>query len=201
MVELQDSDEVIAHFGGGFDVPWLRARVVYHGLKPMPLFKIVDTKAWASRHFLFNSNKLDYLAKFFGSDGKIKTEWSWWRDILLNNCKATLAKMVYYCKKDVVELEFVWKRLVIHVPAEVHAGVVAGFDKWTCPLTGSKNVAFSKRRVTATGQVRYQMQNQESGNYYSITQLAYDQYIKSKSPALQKVSRVAAPGNRNHQRR
>ncbi len=178
---MEDADEVIAHFGDGFDVPWIRTRILFHGLNPMPLFKVVDTKAWASKYFLFNSNKLDYLSKFFGSTGKIKTEWQWWVDILMKDCRKTLAKMVYYCKKDVLELEFVYRKLAPHCPSHVHAGVKLGLDKWTCPRTGSKNVKVSKRRVTASGLVKWQMQNLDDGSFYSISEKAYRDYVEHKT--------------------
>ncbi len=190
MDEIKDADEVIGHYGVGFDFPWLRTRILFHGLNPMPLFKFVDTKAWASKHFFFNCNKLDYIAKFLGSTGKIKTEYSWWVNILMKNCQETLAKMVFYCKKDVLELEFVWKKLLPHIPAETHAGVVDGRSKWTCPRSGSRNVILSKRRVTATGQVRYQMQNTEDGSYYSINQSAFNEY-QNKDKPVQKVRQLA----------
>ncbi len=193
LIAMEEADEVIGHFAQFFDVPWLRTRVLFHGLNPMPLFKVIDTKVWASRHFLFNSNKLDYISKFLGSTGKIKTEWSWWADILLRNCRTTLAKMVHYCKKDVLELEFVWKKLQPHVPSETHAGVISGYDKWTDPHDGSKNVRFSKQRITATGQIRYQMQNQDTGAYFSITKQAYESYKESRLPAIRQP---AAPRNR-----
>jgi len=191
---LEEADEVAAHFGNGFDIPWIRTRVLFHGLPPMPLFKVVDTKAWASKFFFFNSNKLDYISKFCGSTGKIKTEWSWWRDILLLNCRKTLAKMVFYCKKDVVELKFVWKKLQPHCDQLVHAGVVAGNEKWSCPRTGTTHVKISKRRVTATGQVRWQMQNLDDGSFYSITQRDYENY---KQHRLQKVRVAPAKGHSN----
>lgn len=190
---IEEADEVMAHFGDGFDIPWLRTRILFHGLNPMPLFKVVDTKAWASKHFLFNSDKLDYIAKFLFGEGKTKTEWEWWVDILMKNSRRLLAKMVEYCRKDVVLLERVWKRLAPHCPAAVHAGVAAGLDRWTCPRTGSKNVILSKRRATASGLVRYQMQNVDDGSYFSINQKSYESYLRNKR--LQKVRGAAKARN------
>ncbi len=192
--DIEDADEVIAHFGKGFDIPWLRTRVLFHGLNPMPLFKVVDTKEWASKNFYFQSNKLDYIAKFFGFGGKTHTEYQWWLDILLKNCPVALRKMVYYCRRDVTLLEKVFKKLLPHCQQEVHAGVMAGFAKWSCPRTGSRNVKLSKRRVTATGQVRYQFQNLDDGSYYSITQKDFNDYQDRNKP-LQKVRGLAKARN------
>lgn len=186
MEDIQDADEVIAHFGKGFDIPWLRTRILFHGLNPMPLFKIIDTKEWASKNFYFNSNKLDYIASALGFGHKTKTDFQWWVDILLKNDRSTLAKMVSYCRRDVRLLEQVWHKLLPHCAVEVHAGVVDGREKWTCPRTGSRHVILSKRRATATGQVRYQMQNLDDGSFYSIPEKTYQDYLKAK------VARVKA---------
>lgn len=194
--DIQDADEIVAHYGLGFDFPWLRTRILFHGLSPMPLFKFVDTKAWAAKHFYFNSNKLDYIAKFLFGEGKIKTEYNWWIDILLKNCRSTLNKMVIYCAKDVTLLERVWKKLLPHVPSETHAGVVAGLPQWTCPRTGSTKVKLSKRRVTASGQVKYQMQNLEDGSFYSISQRAFDSYEKHKLPKVRNTPKKGNGGRR-----
>ncbi len=62
-----EADELIAHYGDGFDMPWVRGRCLILGLPPIPKYKTVDTKAWASKKFYFQSNKLDYpvfLSKF-----------------------------------------------------------------------------------------------------------------------------------------
>lgn len=191
---MEEADEVIAHFGEGFDIPWLRTRILYHDLNPMPLFKVIDTKAWASKYFYFNSNKLDYIAKFLGFGGKIKTEWDWWVQILMHNCRKTLHKMVVYNKRDVVLLENVWAKLQRHCPSHVHAGVLMGMGKWTCPRTGSRNVSLSKVRVTATGIKRYQMQNNETGGYYSINSQAYESYIK-ETKRVPSIRRTPTKGN------
>ena len=55
--------------------------------------------------FKFNSNKLDYIAKYLGMGEKIKTEFGLWKDIVLNKDKDAMAKMVKYCQQDVRLLE------------------------------------------------------------------------------------------------
>src|SRR3982751_5556673 len=105
------ADELVAHYGDRFDMPWIRTRCLFHGLDNLALCKTIDTKALASKNFYFNSNQLDYISKFLGGPGKIKTSYSLWKDILLNNCPKALRKMVIYNKRDVVELERVWKKM------------------------------------------------------------------------------------------
>ena len=38
-----EADEMVAHNGDKFDLPWFRARCAYHGLQSMPSYKTVDT--------------------------------------------------------------------------------------------------------------------------------------------------------------
>jgi len=177
-----DADEMVAHNGDGFDMPWFRARCAYHGLQPMPDYKTVDTLQWARRKFYFNSNKLDYVARFFGIGSKIKTEFGLWKEICQNKCGKSMARMTEYCKYDVVLLEKVWARLSALVPAKTHAGVLMGRDKWTCPYSGSTNVKVSKTKVTANGTMQYQMLS-AAGRYYTINSKAHGQYLEAKKKA------------------
>lgn len=45
----EKADEIVAHFGNNFDIPWLRTRCLIHHLDPVPLYKTIDTKALASK--------------------------------------------------------------------------------------------------------------------------------------------------------
>lgn len=175
-----DADEMVAHNGDSFDLPWFKTRCLFHGLPTIPDYKTVDTLQWARRKFYFNSNRMDYIAKFLGMGGKIHTEFDLWKDIVLKSCPVAMGKMCAYCKKDVVLLEQVWKRLSQVVPQKTHAGVLAGGEKWTCPRDGSTNVQVTKTKVTANGTVQYQMRCRDCGGYYSIGSRAHDQYLADK---------------------
>ncbi len=173
-----EADELIAHYGDGFDMPWVRGRCLILGLPPIPKYKTVDTKAWASRYFYLNSNSLDYLARVMGFEGKTKTDYEMWRKIMLENDPVSLAKMGRYNADDVRQLEKVYLKLVAFCPVHTHAGVQAGLDKWTCPRTGEKCVIKSKTRVTSNGTIQHQMVNTKSGGYYTISDSAYKVYLK-----------------------
>lgn len=149
MSVANEADELIAHFGDAFDLPWFRTRILMQGLDPLPKYKTVDTKAWASKYFYFNSNKLDYLAKIFFNRGKIKTDYQMWKDITLLNCQKALKKMADYNAEDVVLLEKVYDKLAPYCSPKSHAGVFAGLEKWSCPRCASESVKKSKTRVTA----------------------------------------------------
>lgn len=181
-----EADELVHHFGDRFDLPWFRTRCLVHGFEPLPTYKTIDTKMWASKYFYFNSNKLDYIAKFLGSDGKHKMEFSDWKDIVMLKCQKALDKMCNYCGKDVVELEWVYHKIKFCVKPKSHAGVIAGLDKWTCPRDGSKNVYLSKLKVSSAGTKTYQMQCKICGGYYSISESAYRDYQEYKISKIKK---------------
>lgn len=179
-----EADELIHHFGDRFDLPWFRTRCLFHGLEPLPVYKTIDTKMWASKYFYFNSNKLDYISKFFGNKGKEKMEFSDWKDIVMNKCKKALDKMCHYCGEDVIELEKVYHKLKFCVKPKTHAGVMAGLDKWTCPRDGSTNVHLSKTKISSAGTKTYQMKCNECGGYFTINATAfaaYQQFLKDKN--------------------
>lgn len=175
-LEIANSaDELIAHYGDGFDMPWFRARCLIHGFEPLPLYKTTDTKAWASKYFYFNCNKLDYLGSVLGYGHKLHTEYQLWLDVM-DGKPGSLDYMCRYCAKDVVQLEKVWNRLRYCVRPKTHVGVFNGHEKWTCAHCGSNHVSSSKRRVTASGTVQMQMKCSKCGGYYTINQAAFDRY-------------------------
>ena len=174
-----EADELVAHWGDKFDMPWFRTRCLFHGLQPLPNYKTVDTCAWASRLFLFNCNKLDYIAKFLGIGHKIETHFSLWKQVVLNNDRAALKFMGKYCGQDVRLLEKVWARLRVVATPKTHAGVTAGGEKWTCAHCGDKNVKKSKTRVTAMGTIQHQFVCGACGGYYSVSNPAYLHYKKA----------------------
>lgn len=176
-----EADELVAHYGDRFDLPWFRTRCLLHGLPPLPAYKTIDTKAWASKYFYFNSNKLDYLSDVLGHGKKLKTEFDLWKKILMNNDQEALDYMCKYCGIDVKRLESVYHDLKFCVKPKTHQGVFAGGDKWSCPRCGSTDIHHNKRRVTAEGTVSHQMQCQKDGGYFKISQTAYEQFVEEKS--------------------
>lgn len=181
-----EADELVAHNGDGFDLPWLRTRALLHGVRTDPFAKTIDTLQWARRKFLFNSNRLDYIAKFLGFGGKIKTEFGLWKDVVLRKDAAALKRMVTYCERDVELLEKVYDRLADHVPCKTHAAVLAGGDKWHCPHCGGKNVAVDRKRVTAGGVVQWVMYCHADKRKYLISDKAHSAFIAYQNDKLKR---------------
>ena len=173
--------ELVAHNGDQFDLPWFLTRCAFHGIRTFPSYKTVDTLQWAKRRFYFNSNKLDYIARYLGIGAKIKTEFGLWKAICLDKDPKALKKMVAYCAQDVLLLEKVHARLAQLVPHKTHAGVLAGGEKWTCPKCASEAVKNKMTKVTAHGTVRKQMSCNKCGCIYTIGTPAYKQYREAKT--------------------
>lgn len=177
---LARADEIVAHFGDGFDVPWVRARALIHGFNAFPLYKTIDTKAWACKYFDFNSNKLDYLAKVLGIGCKLRTEYDLWVDIVLRKNRQSLARMVRYNRHDVLLLERVYERLSVLGPLKTHVGVLNGQEKWTCPKCASIEVHKIRRYVTAKGVEQQQMTCRKCGRFFNISATARKQYDEAR---------------------
>jgi len=181
----EEADEIVAHFGNGFDIPWLRTRCLFHRLAPTPLYKIVDTKAVASRYFYFNSNKLDYISNFLGHGRKLETKFDLWKRILMDNCQKSLNYMCKYCGIDVDRLESVFLDFEPYMQPMSHAGVMMGKEKWTSPRDGTDKVVKHKTRTTLSGAIQHQMKSLTDGSYFTISDATYKKFLEAKKvPAL-----------------
>ena len=180
---IEEADELVAHNGDKFDLRWFNGRRLIHGMEPLSVVKTVDTLKIARKHFYLNNNRLDYLGKLLFGDGKIGTDFSMWKKILMDNDPNALEKMVKYCKKDVTLLARVWSRLRDYEVPKTHAAVNASGnvrDRWMCPHCGSDHVKKSKNRVTAKGMKQHQMNCLDCGRYYSIADSVYGWYLLKK---------------------
>lgn len=160
---MESAVEVVAHHGDKFDIPWVRARAAYHGIPMSPYIKTIDTRAQSSRNFYFNSNKLDYLAQFFGLGKKRDTDYDLWKDVMAGDADA-LSRMIDYCKHDVVLLEKLYLHLESYNKPKTHYGVLGRRPKWSCPRCGSESVRriFDEVTVVGTRQARMKCRDCQS---------------------------------------
>lgn len=177
---IKEANELVAHNGDRFDLKWYNGRHLIHGLGPIPQSKTIDTLKIARKYFRLNSNKLDYLAKLLLGEGKIDVPFSLW-DRVMNNEKSAMEEMVRYCKKDVLLLERVYKRLASYDTPKTHVGVLMGKDRWTCKHCGSDSVRLSKTNVTSAGIIQKQMRCDDCHRYYTIAEKVWKDYLAAKS--------------------
>lgn len=137
MVDLfHEADVIVAHYGDGFDYPFVQSRLIKHGFDPTPPVTSIDTKKVAKNRFRFNSNRLDYLGKYLGLGGKVDTEKGLWLQVLKGDRKA-IQKMVVYNKRDVDLLTKVFKKLAPFMPNYINRELVGGEG---CPRCGSPQI-------------------------------------------------------------
>lgn len=171
-----EADEMVGHNGDKFDLAWIRTRCLFHGIDMFPTYITIDTLKAARSKFRFNSNRLDYIAKYLGLPGKIETGYDLWKGIVLKKDKDCMKKMIEYCKFDVVLLEQVFERLSTHLPVKANHGMLNGGKKHCCPECGGYDLKVSMTRVTAAGYTKKQMQCKGCGKYHTISETLYKNY-------------------------
>lgn len=178
---MRSADEIIAHNGDRFDIRWLKTRALYHRLPALPKYQTLDTLKVVKSHFNFNSNKLDYIAKYLGVGEKMETGGiDLWKKIILDRDQKALEKMVAYCDQDVVVLEKVYAALRNHVGHKRHFGVQNGGEKFCCPECGSNSVRLSKTSTTAAGTIRRHIKCKKCATHYTVSDTTYTKLLEFK---------------------
>ena len=164
---MDEADEIIGHNLDRFDLPWIRTRAFYHRVPMRHNYTTTDTLKLVRRYLRLNSNRLDYVSKYSGSEGKIHTDFGMWKRITLTNDQDALSKMIRYCKGDIVELRKVFTELLPYMPHKTHYGVIRGGEKEDCPEGCQKGVTKVRRHVSAHGGVRQQYRCNGCGKHYT----------------------------------
>lgn len=112
---LNEQDYLVGHNSDAFDGKKSATRFLKYGLPIPNYFKTIDTLKVVKKHFRISSNKLDYVCKFVGLEGKINTGGiDLWDKCELGDEKA-LKKMSKYCDNDVRILERLFLRLLPYI--------------------------------------------------------------------------------------
>ena len=100
--ELMKYDVLVAHFGAGFDIPFLRARLAHWGMPGMPNKKLVDPFQIARNKFRMSSNSLDALCDVLGVKcQKTPVQGQTWVRAFLDGDRKSMDYIVDHCVKDV----------------------------------------------------------------------------------------------------
>jgi hypothetical protein len=181
---LNEANEIIAHNGDRFDVKWLKTRCLFHRIPMFPRYQSVDTLKIGKAQFNFNSNKLDYIAKFLGVGEKMEHEGlDLWKKIILHKDKESLTKMVDYCKQDVVILEKVYNELKNYAPHTFNYAAYNYDEKWACPECASLHTTLNKTHTTRQGVIKRYMRcsDKACSKAYPISNKAYMDYLTWKA--------------------
>ena len=175
---LDEADMIVAHNGDRYDLKFIKTRALKHNLKMLINYKQFDTLKVAKAKFMFNSNKLDYISKFLGAEGKISTEMKLWDDIILRKCPKAMIEMLTYCEEDVRQLEVVYNALVSWENPKFHIGVMNGSTKQTSPITGNVNIEQVKQMVTNSGTIKHIMRDLDTDRLFEMSDTNYKKFLE-----------------------
>lgn len=175
---LNEADLIVAHNGDRFDIKWIKTRALYHRIPMLPKYNQFDTLKVAKSKLYFNSNRLDYIAKFLGHEGKIQTTPELWHKICILNDQESLIHMLDYCDEDVRQLEKVYNELKYLDNPRLHTGVMQGKTKQTSPITGSVNIEKVKEVTTNRGTIKHIMIDKDTKRYFEMSNTNYKKFLE-----------------------
>jgi len=178
------SDEMIAHNGDRFDIKWIRTRCIFHRIPMFPNYNTLDTLKKAKSGFNFNSNKLDYIAKFLGVGAKVKhSGFDMWINVMKGD-EVAMNEMINYCMGDIQVLEDVYLTMQNYIKPNTHVGVHNNNLKFSCQSCGSEHITLYKNRVTTLGTIKRVMECQDCAYVYEISNSSYINLLKFNNPLL-----------------
>ena len=149
---MAEADELVGHNVDRFDTKFIMARALKHEISVLPKYQSTDTLKLAKKHFLLNSNKLDYIAQYLGIGSKTKHRgMAMWDDIILRNDKKALEEMIEYNIQDVLLTEEVYNKLMDYSLPKVNHTAKQGGSKHCCPNCGSDKASLLKTYVAPSG--------------------------------------------------
>ena len=175
---LNEADLIVAHNGDNFDLKWLKTRALYHRIPMLPNYKQFDTLKLAKSKLRLNSNRLDYISKFLGFEGKIHTTPDLWDKVVIKNDRKALLDMLEYCDEDVRQLEKVYTELKYLDNPRFHAGVSNGLNKQTSPINGSVDIKHVKTITTNSGTIKHIMKDNETGRFFEMSDTNYKKFLE-----------------------
>jgi len=176
---LGEADEIIAHNGDRFDIKEIRTRAIQLGVLMFPKYRTLDTFKKSRKYFNFHSNKLDYLGQILNVGRKLDHEGiQLWIDIVKDNKKKSLKKMIDYCVQDVVLLEDVFTAINPYIDHNTNFAVQKGEPKWKCPNCASDQVSLCHTDTTPMGYIKRHMKCKKCKKQYHIANKTYLDYLK-----------------------
>lgn len=112
--ELSQYDIWIFHNGAKFDLPFLRTRLLKHGLPPLPNAKLIDPLMLARNKLRMSWNSLEKLANHLGCNSKTEICPDAWLRASMDGCPKALGYIVKHCVEDVKTLERVAGALKVY---------------------------------------------------------------------------------------
>lgn len=148
---LDQSDAVCGWNSKSFDVKRLNAEFVIAGMPPPSPFKQIDLMLVVKKHFRFASNKLAFVSKALGLEGKVSHEGHGLWVKCLEGDEAAWKLFRRYCVRDVDLLPKLYDKLLPWITDHPNLNL---FDGSGCPNCGSPNL--TKQGFSYTGVGKFQ---------------------------------------------
>ena len=179
---MAESDELVGHNLDRYDTKFIMARALKHNISVLPKYQSTDTLKLAKKHFMLNSNKLDYIAQYLGIGHKTKHRgMPMWDDIVLRNDPKALEEMIEYNVQDVFLTEQVYHKLMEYsLPKVNHASKQTG-DKHTCPQCGSDHAELHKTYISSTGTKTRLMNCLNCSTNFTINNTNYTKFYEGNA--------------------
>jgi len=179
---MTEADEVLAHNGDRFDIPWLRTRCLYHRIAFPTYIKSVDTLKKVKSAFNFQSNKLDYIAEYLGFGNKKPSGIGLWMTLTFGTVNSkeyreAMELMHKYCDHDVVLLEDVYTTIQSYIKPSSHVGISEKQGRHSCPNCASVNLNYINHTVTQSGIVKRHMGCKDCESDYMIGNKIYVKWL------------------------
>lgn len=121
---LNDYDGVITYYGVGFDVPFLRTRMLAHGLEPLGKMLHLDVYFTARGKLLLSRNRLQNVIEMLRTADKsiptkTRVDPELWVRATFARDKVAIAQIVEHCVEDVNCLEAVVNKLKDFLPDKI----------------------------------------------------------------------------------
>lgn len=107
---LDEANFICAYNGKAFDRKKINAKFLEYGYPEPSPYKVIDPMLIVKGNFRLTSNKLDWVTRLLGNDGKHSTDLQLWIDCMNDN-EEQMTYMQEYCDKDVIELKDTYLKL------------------------------------------------------------------------------------------
>lgn len=151
---LDEADIVITHNGNKFDLPILNSRFIVNGFDPVSPYQSIDTYKVVRKHFGFDSNKLDQIAKHLGIARKSNAPYKWWYDAVVYGDDGAVQNLFEYCQQDIVVLEEVYTELRPWIKSHPNMNLYIDSDSELCPNCGSDDLNWKGFYYTTVNKYR-----------------------------------------------
>ena len=140
---LDEADIVIGHNMQRFDTPMINTRLIMNDLPPCSPYRIIDTLKIAKKHYRFEKNTLDWVARSLKCSRKLEHNqfpgMSIWIEMLHGNDEAWKANMSYNIQ-DVIVTEEIYEKMKAFSKPHPSLVVGSGSTSKRCVTCGSTNL-------------------------------------------------------------